>query len=429
MKKIVVVLLFGVFGHCLSAQTEYEAVIGDRSVLMGDSVRNVRRDLPYLSPGTYYSQTNVINGMQRLEFIEEKNLSQIESVRTTVTADFYLNRLYRIEMFIGNISNQTLQNNIRALRRIYGNESRSEDKRDEGRAGLRSGNMRWEFKTPGNNMLNFVVTMYFHEVRGVSERTIQYNLSYIYSPVLNELNTERERLKSPLSYELIIPNGITSIQNGAHLNNPPKNVIHNGIGYINDILYIGYYDVIITSVIIPNSVKTIGTNAFSFNKINSVTIPNSVTTIGSRAFDNNNLTRIVIPNSVTEIGEGAFANNLITDATIPNNIIVIEIRLFNNNKLNKIIIPNGVTSIGFEAFAHNQLTSIVIPNSVTKIGGLAFLDNKISNITIGANVVMEYEMGPSGRTGPFDNKFSDFYSTNGSKAGNYIFANGRWSIN
>ena len=73
----------------------------------------------------------------------------------------------------------------------------------------------------------------------------------------------------------------------------------------------------ITSVVIPNTVTSIGDYAFKHNKLTEVTIPNSVTSIGRGAFYNNKLTEVTIPSSVTSIGNYAFAGN--RDITIINN--------------------------------------------------------------------------------------------------------------
>ena len=66
----------------------------------------------------------------------------------------------------------------------------------------------------------------------------------------------------------------------------------------------------LSSVIIPNTVTSIGAYAFSdvdLSGIPSITIPNTVTSIGSGAFLGSNLQYIVIPNSVTTIGSEAFS--------------------------------------------------------------------------------------------------------------------------
>lgn len=63
----------------------------------------------------------------------------------------------------------------------------------------------------------------------------------------------------------------------------------------------------VTSIILPNSVTSIGDHAFSgCHCLNTINIPNAVTTIGMYAFAGCRLTTIVIPNSVTFIDGNAF---------------------------------------------------------------------------------------------------------------------------
>jgi hypothetical protein len=96
----------------------------------------------------------------------------------------------------------------------------------------------------------------------------------------------------------------------------------------------------------------IGATFFECISIISVNIPNSVTSIGDNAFDNcSSLTSVTIPDSVTSIGDRTFK-----DCT----------------GLTSVTIPDSVTSIGSEAFRACGLRSIIIPNSVTTISALAF---------------------------------------------------------
>ena len=135
----------------------------------------------------------------------------------------------------------------------------------------------------------------------------------------------------------------------------------------------------VKDLVIPNSVTSIGSFAFSgCSGLTSVTIPNSVESIGRRAFYAcSGLTSVTIPNSVTSIGREAFRScSGLTSVTIGNSVTSIGREAFwGCSGLTSVTIPNSVTSIGDYAFYECPgLISVTIPNSVTSIGDYAFRD-------------------------------------------------------
>lgn len=183
-------------------------------------------------------------------------------------------------------------------------------------------------------------------------------------------------LQSTSVTSVIIPNSVTSI--GAYAYYNCRNLTSITIG--NSVLIIGsraFAGCGLTSLTIPNSVTTLEGQAFgSCSRLISVTFGNSVTSIGSFAFEGCvSLTSIAIPNSVTHIGNFAFQNcSRLKSITIPNAVTTIGDETFSGcSGLTSITIPNSVTSIGYLAFMDcTSLTSVTIPNSVTTIGSFAF---------------------------------------------------------
>ena len=94
-------------------------------------------------------------------------------------------------------------------------------------------------------------------------------------------------------------------------------------------------------------------------------------------FKCSSLTSIVISNSVVSIGDNAFKGcNSLSNVVIPNSVTTIEAGAFwDCSSLTSIVIPNSVVSIGGSAFSGcSSLTSTLIPNSVVSIGDSAFED-------------------------------------------------------
>lgn len=143
--------------------------------------------------------------------------------------------------------------------------------------------------------------------------------------------------------DLVIPNGITTINEYAFMNcKSIKSItIHNSLKSIDSSAFYGcdnlssvyitdlesWLSIIssnnpfynyhlyfngeeVKNLVIPNSVKTIVNGAFNgCTSITSLSIANSVTSIGSAAFSGcSALASVTIPNSVTSIGANAFHN-------------------------------------------------------------------------------------------------------------------------
>lgn len=170
----------------------------------------------------------------------------------------------------------------------------------------------------------------------------------------------------------------------------------------------------ITDLVIPNEVTSISNGAFiGFRGLSSVTIHNSVTDIGECAFQYcENLTDVTIGNGVTYIGGRAFQNctglnavyisdlaawcnirfgeHIVAayDDCASNPLMYAKHLYLNGEEITDLNIPYGVTAIKKYAFRYfSGLTSVTIPNSVTEIGLRAFQAcTNLMTITIGSGV-------------------------------------------
>ena len=176
---------------------------------------------------------------------------------------------------------------------------------------------------------------------------------------------------------ILIPNRVKSI--GAYAfcscSNLSSATIGDSVCYIRDNAFASCKN--LTSVSIPNSTNWIGNNVFyECSRLLTVSLGDNITNIGNCAFQNcRNLTSISLPNSVTYLGGTVFAGCVNLESVhLSSNISDIYRETFSGcKKLASINLPSGIASIGDGAFTNcSSLTSVTIPNSVTSIGVYAF---------------------------------------------------------
>lgn len=145
------------------------------------------------------------------------------------------------------------------------------------------------------------------------------------------------------------------------------------------------------SVELPESLKTIGQYAFAKSGMRSVTVPQNVTSIGNYAFRGSYLREITLPDGLTKISNGLFRDcENLKSVYIPDNVTSIGQEAFYQcKKLEKADIPDGVTYIGPDAFYWcEKLTSIKLPSKLTSVQPRTFYYCKsIKSIDIPENVV------------------------------------------
>ncbi len=198
---------------------------------------------------------------------------------------------------------------------------------------------------------------------------------------------------------ITIPNSVTSIGSSAFswCSSLTSITIPNSVTSIGSIAFNGCSS--LTSITIPNSVTSIGNSAFSgCSSLTSITVEKGNSIYDSRENCNavietatNTLIagcqNTIIPNSVTSIGSSAFSwCSSLTSITIPNSVTSIGQYAFRDcSSLTSITIPNSVMSIGGNAFAYcfNLKTVICEVIEVPELlGGDVFYNMPLSEATL-----------------------------------------------
>ncbi len=174
----------------------------------------------------------------------------------------------------------------------------------------------------------------------------------------------------------------------------PATVSSGGVSYVVEAIgNQAFQNTDLTSVTIPDSVKTIGDSAFrECENLTTVNGGENVTKVDNNAFYRcTNLTSIgAIGGKLETIRMQSFAYTAITSFTLTKNLTNVGIDPFRGcDKLTNVTIEDDVTGIPDNMFSDCiGLAEIVIPDSVTVIGKSAFSSCvKIKEITIPSGVV------------------------------------------
>lgn len=169
----------------------------------------------------------------------------------------------------------------------------------------------------------------------------------------------------------------------------------------------------IANIVVPMTIKYIGTNAFVGTKTSSVRLPN-LEYIGASAFANcSNLTSAEFSNSITQIPNDCFQNSGLTSFVVPQYLTTIGSSAFNSTKITKLYLPATLTEIGTSAFANcanltsveglsntkiteiqtqtfdkcSNLYRVYLPSTVKTIGFWAFNNcSRLTNFTFGSSL-------------------------------------------
>jgi hypothetical protein len=132
--------------------------------------------------------------------------------------------------------------------------------------------------------------------------------------------------------------------------------------------------------------ESIEANAFfQCVRLKNITLPDSVTSIGNGAFTYCDFEHIALPEGVKSIGENAFSGcGNLKSITLPEGLEKIGVGAFNESGITSITIPGGVTVIENSAFCLcTSLESVVILEGVKVIGEGAFVDcSKLTEISL-----------------------------------------------
>lgn len=163
-------------------------------------------------------------------------------------------------------------------------------------------------------------------------------------------------------------NGFVTSSNYSGMIVLPSEIEYEGVKYpVKKIDSYAFYESKVTFLSIPNTIKEIGTDAFSLSSnLERVVLPDKLEILPKYCFFGcSNLKSIVIPDFVSKIDEGAFQNSGLESIALPQNVQYIGDYAFANSKsLQQINMPDALNYLGKAVFRDcPKLNLIEVPES------------------------------------------------------------------
>ena len=156
------------------------------------------------------------------------------------------------------------------------------------------------------------------------------------------------------------------------------------------------------AITLPEGTEDIG--GFSGSGLESIVIPNSVTTIGASAFYNcTNLKSVTLPENenFTAIRNKTFYNcTALTECIVPSSVTLMEEEVFKNcTSLRNLVLPEGLEEIKTRAFTNCAFESLNLPSTLLYIPAECCLNCKnLKHITITEGIPSIYSGALKGCT-------------------------------
>lgn len=142
-------------------------------------------------------------------------------------------------------------------------------------------------------------------------------------------------------------------------------------------------------VTIPSGITTIGDFAFNYcYSLHSVDIPNTVTTIGNDVFSATGIRKMTFPSSVVSFGDDLLPYTPLEEVKILGNATLGRNAFVNCYQLKKVVLNDNITAIPDYFCNHcRSLSEISLPSALTSIGleAFAYCEN-LEEITVPSGV-------------------------------------------